>query len=316
MPQCCPCRRISPIPDACTGAVAAAVERFGRLDALCNIAGIVRMAHTPEMPREHYLQTIAINLNAPWFLSQAAIPHLLETGGAIVNCASSAALIGEAYAAAYCASKAGLVNMTKAMAMEYARKPIRINAVAPGGMMTNISDGMTFPEDAEMDLIARYSGMRGLVEVDDVADLDHAARLARRAQSTMAPASRSTPASPRDELKWQGKIGFIGLGSQGGPMAHRIADAGMDADRLGAPARSCWRPTVAKGAQCRRQRRRTRQAVRPCRHLRGQRRRRFRDLPAADPGDAAGQPDRHPFDDPARKPSMRSKRSAMRAASA
>ena len=158
-------------PDACTGAVAAAVERYGRLDALCNIAGIIRMAHTTEMPREHYLQTIAINLNAPWFLSQAAIPHLLETNGAIVNCASSAAHLGEAYAAAYCASKAGLVNMTKAMAMEYSLRPIRINAVAPGGMITNISDGMTFPAEAEMDLIARYSGLRGQVEVDDVADL-------------------------------------------------------------------------------------------------------------------------------------------------
>ena len=158
-------------PDACTGAVAAAVARFGRLDALCNIAGIIRMAHTTEMPREHYLQTIAINLNAPWFLSQAAIPHLLENNGAIVNCCSSAAFIGEAYAAAYCASKAGLMNMTKAMAMEFARKPIRINAVAPGGMMTNISDGMAFPAEAEMDLVARYSGLRGLVEVDDVADL-------------------------------------------------------------------------------------------------------------------------------------------------
>ena len=158
-------------PEACTSAVSATLARFGRLDALCSIAGIIRMARSHEMPREHYEQTIAINLNAPWFLSQAAIPHLLENNGAIVNCASSAALIGEAYAAAYCASKAGLVQMTKAMAMEYARQPIRINAVAPGGMVTNISDGMTFPAEAEMDLVARYSGLRGQVEVDDVADL-------------------------------------------------------------------------------------------------------------------------------------------------
>ncbi len=158
-------------PDACAAIVPAALAKFGRLDALCNIAGIIRMAHSHDMPRDHYLQTIAINLNAPWFLSQAAIPHLLENNGAIVNCCSSAAFIGEAYAAAYCASKAGLMNMTKALAMEYSRKSIRINAVAPGGMMTNISDGMTFPSEAEMDLVARYSGMRGLVEVDDVADL-------------------------------------------------------------------------------------------------------------------------------------------------
>lgn len=158
-------------PQVCRETVVAAVARFGRLDALCNIAGIIKMANSDTMPREDWDRTIAINLSAPFFLSQAAIPHLLESEGAIVNCASSAAFIGEAYAAAYCASKAGLVNLTKAMAMEYARKPIRINAVAPGGMMTNIATNMTMPQDAEFDLIKRYSGLRGLVEVDDVADL-------------------------------------------------------------------------------------------------------------------------------------------------
>ncbi len=158
-------------PAACTGAVAAAVTRFGRLDALCNIAGIIKFANSHQMPQDDYLRTIAINLNAPFFLSQAAIPHLLEVNGAIVNCASSAAFIGEAYAAAYCASKGGLVQMTKAMAMEYSRKPIRINAVAPGGMITNIANGMTMPEGVEYDLIQRFSGLRGTVEVDDVADL-------------------------------------------------------------------------------------------------------------------------------------------------
>ena len=158
-------------PAACKNAIAAAVTRFGRLDALCNIAGIIKFANSHEMDQELYLRTIAINLNAPFFLSQAAIPHLLETHGAIVNCASSAALIGEAYAAAYCASKAGIVNMTKAMAMEYVKQPIRINAVAPGGMMTNIANGMTMPEGVDYELIKRFSGLRGLVEVDDVADL-------------------------------------------------------------------------------------------------------------------------------------------------
>lgn len=158
-------------PAACRQAVAATIERFGRLDALCNIAGIIKFANAHEMAEDDYLRTIAINLNAPFFLSQAAIPHLLEAEGAIVNCASSAAFLGEAYAVAYCASKAGLVNMTKAMAMEYARKPIRINAVAPGGMMTNIGVGMQMPEGVEIDLIQRYSGLRGLVEVEDVANL-------------------------------------------------------------------------------------------------------------------------------------------------
>ena len=158
-------------PQVCRTAVDVAATAFGRLDALCNIAGIIKFANSHDMAEQDYLRTIAINLNAPFFLSQAAIPHLLETSGAIVNCASTAAFVGEAYAAAYCASKAGLVQMTKAMAMEYVRKPIRINAVAPGGMITNIAQGMTMPEGVEYDLIQRFSGLRGTVEVDDVADL-------------------------------------------------------------------------------------------------------------------------------------------------
>ena len=148
-----------------------AVARFGRLDALCNVAGLIRMAHSHEMPPEQVQQTLAVNLTAPFLLSQAAIPHLLASGGAIVNVASSAAFIGEAYAAAYCASKAGLVAMTKAMAMEYSKQDIRINAVAPGGMMTNIATNMQFPEGTDFDLVRRYTGLRGLVEVADVADM-------------------------------------------------------------------------------------------------------------------------------------------------
>ena len=78
---------------------------------------------------------------------------------------------GEAYAAAYCASKAGLTHMTKALAMEYTHKPIRINAVAPGGMATNIAANLKMPPEVDYALIKRYSGLRGLVEVDDVAEM-------------------------------------------------------------------------------------------------------------------------------------------------
>jgi NAD(P)-dependent dehydrogenase (short-subunit alcohol dehydrogenase family) len=157
--------------DACAPVIEAAVKHFGQLDALCNVAGIIRMTHFGQMKQTDHDLTIAVNLTAPILLCQAAIPHILESEGAIVNVVSSAAFLGEAYAVSYCASKAGLLGATKAMAMEYQRKPIRINAVAPGGMMTNISENMSFPEDAEMDLIARYSGLRGLVEVEDVADI-------------------------------------------------------------------------------------------------------------------------------------------------
>lgn len=155
----------------CAIAVQTAVEAFGRLDALCNVAGVIFFAHTTEMPAALYEKTIAVNLNAPFYLCQAAIPHLLEQNGAIVNVTSSASFIGEAYVAAYCASKAGLNHMTKALAMEYINKPIRINAVAPGGMITGIVNNMKMPDDVDYSLIKRFSGLRGTVEVEDVADM-------------------------------------------------------------------------------------------------------------------------------------------------
>lgn len=158
-------------PDQCRPAIAAAVARFGRLDALCNVAGIIRMAHAHEMAREDWDRIIAVNLTAPFLLSQAAIPHLIESEGAIVNVASSASYIGEAYAVAYCSSKFGLLGMTKALAMEYTRQPIRINAVGPGGMATNIGAEMSFPDNPDMELMSRYMGLRGMVEVEDVADM-------------------------------------------------------------------------------------------------------------------------------------------------
>ena len=155
----------------CVAAVAAAVAEFGRLDALCNVAGIIVMCNAHEMRAVDYEKTIAVNLSAPFYLMQAAIPHLLQADGSVVNVTSSAAFVGEAYAAVYCATKAGLTHMTKALAMEYVHKPIRFNAVAPGGMATNIGNTIKMPESVDYALVKRYTGLRGLVEVDDVADM-------------------------------------------------------------------------------------------------------------------------------------------------
>ena len=77
--------------EACIAVVPAAIAAFGRLDALCNVAGIIVMCNAHDMPALDYERTIAINLNAPFWLTQAAIPHLLETNGAVVNVTSSAA---------------------------------------------------------------------------------------------------------------------------------------------------------------------------------------------------------------------------------
>ncbi len=157
--------------DNCRAAVDATTATFGRLDALCNVAGILKLANTVDMPLADWNKVMAVNLTAPFLLSQAAIPHLLKSEGAIVNVTSLAAHIGEAYSAAYCASKAGLAQLTKALAMEFLKQPIRINAISPGGMATPIGASFVPPQGADMELLGRIRPIRGLIEVSDMADM-------------------------------------------------------------------------------------------------------------------------------------------------
>lgn len=159
------------VADNCRSAVAAALQAFRRLDALCNVAAVFIPCHTTEMSAAAWDKTLAVNLSAPFHLIQAAIPHLLETHGAVVNVTSCAAHVGQAYTAAYCATKAGLSHMTKSLAMEYMHKSVRFNAVAPGGMMTALAAGFRNLQDADPALIKRYSPLRGMVEIEEVAEM-------------------------------------------------------------------------------------------------------------------------------------------------
>lgn len=155
----------------CRSVVESALQRLGRLDALCNVAAVLIPGHAAQMSVADWSKTLAVNLSAPFHLIQAGIPALLESHGAIVNVTSCAAFVGQAYTAAYCATKAGLTHLTKALAMEYMHQPIRINAVAPGGMMTSLAAGFRGLRDADPTLVKRYSPLRGLVEIRDVAEL-------------------------------------------------------------------------------------------------------------------------------------------------
>lgn len=155
----------------CPSLVTETVEAFGRLDALCNVAGVLVMCNAHEMRPDDYDRTLAVNFTAPFVLIQTAIPHLLKANGAVVNVTSSGAFLGEAYAGVYCSTKAALNHLTKSLAMEYIHQPIRFNAVAPGGMMTNIAANMRMPDGFDPQLAKRYAPLRGLVEVDDVADM-------------------------------------------------------------------------------------------------------------------------------------------------
>lgn len=156
-------------PAACQQAVADCISHYGQLDVLVNCAGGHIFRKLEEVTAELWHQDIAINLGGAFFLSQAAIPHLLKTGGNIVNIGSLASVQGQPYSATYCSAKHGIIGLTKALALEFINENIRINALCPGGTNTPQIGKVGFPEDADFDLIMRTAGIRGMSEPEDIA---------------------------------------------------------------------------------------------------------------------------------------------------
>jgi len=155
--------------EACDAAVAQAARELGRLDALCNIAGIAMQGHATQLATEQWNRVIAVNLSGTFFMCRAAIPHLLEARGNIVNMASAAGLVGVAYSAGYCASKGGVVLLTRALAVEFAHRGLRVNCVCPGGVDTALTRAVRFPEDAEPRLLGRMMLAPRIAKPQDVA---------------------------------------------------------------------------------------------------------------------------------------------------
>lgn len=140
--------------------VTACVERFGRLDVLCNVAGILRFAHAQELSFETWRRVLGVNLDGAFLMTRAALPHLLAGGGNIVNVSSVAALAGLAYGAAYSASKGGLSALTRTLAVEFGKQGVRCNAVCPGSVKTPMAaDGAGLPKDADMKLVMRQMAL-------------------------------------------------------------------------------------------------------------------------------------------------------------
>lgn len=123
-------------PEACSSLVDYCVGQYGGIDLLVNNAGIYHAADAEHTTDEIWASTIAVNLNAVFYLSRDALPHLREAGGVILNIASDWGLQAGKDAVAYCASKGGVVLMTKAMAMDHAHEGIRVNAICPGDVET------------------------------------------------------------------------------------------------------------------------------------------------------------------------------------
>jgi len=149
------------LEENCVSMVAAAISALGRLDVLVNCAGIMHWSQAHEYDPAMFDKVLKINLYSVFHVSRAALPQLLTTSGNIVNISSAAGLTGVPYAAAYCASKSGVLGITRSLAVEYADKGVRINAICPGAVDTPLNASAPIPNWADMAKIATLSTRTG-----------------------------------------------------------------------------------------------------------------------------------------------------------
>jgi meso-butanediol dehydrogenase/(S,S)-butanediol dehydrogenase/diacetyl reductase len=140
--------------DAIVPAVSQVVDAYGRIDVLCNIAGIGHFSRDEDETIEAWNRVIGVNLTGTFFMSQACLAHLLESGGNIVNTASTAGTNAQPWSSAYSASKGGVIALTQTMASTNGRDGLRVNCIAPGGVETEIYKQFMPPEDVDFTLMA------------------------------------------------------------------------------------------------------------------------------------------------------------------
>ncbi|MBN2874046.1 MAG: SDR family oxidoreductase [Spirochaetales bacterium] len=125
------------VRDDCKRCIEAAVKAYGRLDIVFNNAGRIFVNRSVvETSEEEWDATMNSSLKGVFWMSKYAIPHMIKPGGAIVNNASIFGLVGGSGVAAYCAAKGGVINLTRAMAIDHAAQNIRVNCVCPGSVHT------------------------------------------------------------------------------------------------------------------------------------------------------------------------------------
>jgi meso-butanediol dehydrogenase/(S,S)-butanediol dehydrogenase/diacetyl reductase len=163
---------------ACERLLADTIERLGGLHVLVNNAGILYTASAPDTSNAQWLDTMAVNVNALFYLSRAAVKHMKSAGGGvIVNVASEWGLNGEPRHVASCASKGAVIQITRCMALDHAADNIRVNSVCPGEIHTRMVDEIlaTRGGDAAANLRELAAGipMRRLAQPVEVARCVH-----------------------------------------------------------------------------------------------------------------------------------------------
>lgn len=156
----------------CKSVVNSAISGLGGLDIVVNAAGILFATSIEDSTEEIWNQTLDINLKGTFFCSKYSIPALKKSGGNIINVASDPGLIGEKELSVYCASKGGVVNMTRAMALELAPQ-IRVNCVCPGYVDTDMirRDIIDQSEDSSSieEEIVNYSPLKRMAKPEEIA---------------------------------------------------------------------------------------------------------------------------------------------------
>jgi meso-butanediol dehydrogenase/(S,S)-butanediol dehydrogenase/diacetyl reductase len=142
-------------------AAVATCARGGRIDVLANVAGIVQFGRFDGVSEEEFDRVHAVDLKGPFFLIQAALPHIRSAKGNIVNVSSVAGNKAQGYSAAYSAAKGGLTMLTRALALELAPEGIRVNAVCPGTVDTPLVEHVAsiFPPDLDPRVMDRLMMM-------------------------------------------------------------------------------------------------------------------------------------------------------------
>jgi len=143
------------------------------LDVLCNISGVLKWGRSEEFSMDDFELVMKVNTVSVFALCQAALPHLMKTKGNIVNTASTAARQGIAYAVAYAASKHAVAGITKCLAVEFASRGVRVNAICPGQVNTPMTMQTAFPEGLDMPLVMRNAPklLDGSCEPSDIAEM-------------------------------------------------------------------------------------------------------------------------------------------------
>jgi len=158
----------------CRNAVDRTIAGFGKVDVLCNNAGIAIRKDVIELAEDEWDQAVDVTLKSIYLLSREVIPHMIRNGGgSIINTGSGWSLKGGPRAASYCAAKGGVLNLTRAMAIDHGKHNIRVNCVCPGDVQTPMlaSECAQLGEDADAFMQAAANRPLGRVGTpDDVAN--------------------------------------------------------------------------------------------------------------------------------------------------